>query len=239
MDRQVSRPGARIATASQKRECPVLDGFDASTARQNDPKRTRANILAAAQRVFADKGYSGANVNEIVALAGSTKPMIYYHFGSKEGLFAAVLEEVYAGMRQIEQSLHLDDLPAEQAMRRLAEVTFDYHADHPDWIRLISVANIHGAQHITGSATIASRNAAVVEILRKLLERGVREGVFRPGVDPVHLHMLIASFCFYRVSNRHTWRIIFQDNLDALDDVAAQRAVVVEAALRYLRPEGA
>ncbi len=220
MDRQVSRPGARIATASQKRECPVLDGFDASTARQNDPKRTRANILAAAQRVFADKGYSGANVNEIVALAGSTKPMIYYHFGSKEGLFAAVLEEVYAGMRQI-------------------EVTFDYHADHPDWIRLISVANIHGAQHITGSATIASRNAAVVEILRKLLERGVREGVFRPGVDPVHLHMLIASFCFYRVSNRHTWRIIFQDNLDALDDVAAQRAVVVEAALRYLRPEGA
>ena len=239
MDRQVGRPRARIAGQSQKRECAVLDGFDAASARPHDPKRTRANILAAAMTIFAEKGYSGANVNEIVALAQTTKPMIYYHFGSKEGLFAAVLEDVYAGMRQIEQSLDLDDLPPEQAIRRLAEVTFDYHADHPDWIRLISVANIHGAQHITGSATIAARNTAVVEILRRLLERGVREGVFRPGVDPVHLHMLIASFCFYRVSNRHTWRIIFQDNLDALNDVAAQRAVVVEAALRYLQIDGA
>lgn len=236
-DRQLGFPCGRIGAGSPDRECLTLDGFDTSTARQNDPKRTRANILAAGQAIFAEKGYSGANVNEIVALAQTTKPMIYYHFGSKEGLFAAVLEEVYARMREIEQSLQLDDLSAEQAMRQLVEVTFDYHADHPDWIRLISVANIHGAQHITGSATIASRNAAVVEILDRLLVRGVRDGVFRPGVDPVHLHMLIASFCFYRVSNRHTWRIIFQSNLDALEDVAAQRAMVVEAVLRYLRPE--
>lgn len=186
--------------------------------------------------MFAEKGYSGANVNEIVARAGTTKPMIYYHFGSKEGLFAAVLEAVYAGMREIEQSVAFAGLPAVEAMRRLVQATFDYHAAHPDWIRLISDANIHGAKHINRSPTIASRNAGIVEILTDLLARGVAEGVFRKGVDPVHLHLLIASVCFYRVSNRHTWRIIFNRDLAAPDDAAMQREMVVEAALHYLRP---
>ena len=57
--------------------------------------------------------------------------MIYYHFGSKEGLFAAVLEEVYAGMREYEQSLQISGLPAVEAMRSLVEITFDYHAAPP------------------------------------------------------------------------------------------------------------
>ena len=184
--------------------------------------------------MFADKGYSGAKVSEIVALAGTTKPMIYYHFGSKEGLFAAVLEMVYAGMRQCEQSIQVDHLPPTEAMRRLVQVTFDYHAQHPDWVRLIAVANIHGAQHIAGSATIASRNSAITEILATLLRRGAADGAFRAGVDPLHLHMLINSFCFYRISNRHTWRVIFGRDLLTEPETEQQRTMVVEAVLHYL-----
>jgi len=211
-----------------------LDGYDRSQARPHNAKRTRASILAAGFAVFAEKGYSGAKVSEIVARARTTKPMIYYHFGNKEGLFAAVLEEVYAGMREIEQSVQIAGVPALEAMRQLVRVTFDYHAAHPDWIRLISVANIHDAQHIAGSPTIASKNSTVVAILGSLLIRGVEEGVFRSGVDPLHLHLLIASFCFYRVSNRHTWKVIFNRDLAEAEDAASQRAVVVDAVLRYL-----
>lgn len=211
-----------------------LDAISQTVPRQADPKRTRDNILAAATAIFAEKGFSGANVNEIVAQAQTTKPMIYYHFGSKEGLFAAVLESVYAGMRAVETSLTFDGVPPAAAMRRLIEVTFDLHADHPDWIRLISIANIHQAQHIAGSPTIASKNTAVVEVLAELLRRGEAEGVFRPGVDPVHLHLLICSFCFYRVSNRHTWRVIFHRDLSAPSDAARQRLMAVEATLAYL-----
>ena len=199
--------------------------------------RTRQSILDAAHALFAERGYSGAHVNDIVARAGTTKPMVYYHFGSKEGLFAAVLEEVYAGMRRIEGALQLADLPPHEAMRRLVHVTFDYHAEYPDWVRLISVANIHEAQHIRGSPTVALRNSAVLDILRDLLARGAREGVFRGGVDPLRLHLMIASMCFYRVSNRHTWRVIFGRDLDAPDDAPLQRAMLVEAVLRYLRPD--
>lgn len=200
----------------------------------HDPQRTRRAILDAARIVFAEKGFSGANVDEIVARVQTTKPTIYYHFRSKEGLFAAVLEDVYAGMRDIERSLDLQELPAAAAMRKLVEITFDYHAEHPDWIRLISVANIHGAKHIAGSESLAPSNSAIIVILRELVDRGVREGLFRDGVDALHLHLLINSFCFYRVSNRHTWKVIFKRDLEAPEDVEAQREVIVGAVLRFL-----
>ena len=217
-------------------DASTLDEPAPLTARPPNGKRTRDNILDAARAVFAEKGFSGANVNEIVARAGTTKPMVYYHFGSKEGLFAAVLEHVYTGMREIEASLRVETLPAEVAMRRLVEVTFDYHAAHPDWVRLISVANIHDAQPILNAPTIASRNAAIVEILQHLLTRGQQQGVFRRGVDPLHVHLLINSFCFYRISNRHTWGVIFKRDLSAPDDAALQRTLLVEAVLRFLQP---
>ena len=212
-----------------------MDAHAELHTRAHDPRRTRASILAAATAAFAEKGYSGANVNEIVAQAGTTKPMIYYHFGSKEGLFAAVLEQVYAGMREFEQAAQDPGAPAADAMRRLVEATFDCHAAHPDWIRLIAVANIHGAQHIAASTTIASKNSAILLILEDLLARGVAEGAFRPGVDPLHLHLLMASFCFYRVSNRHTWRVIFGRDLAAPEEAAQQRRVIADAVLDYLR----
>jgi AcrR family transcriptional regulator len=219
---------------------PVLDDTKAGAAttriRGSDGRRTRGSILAAALSIFAEKGFSGANVADIVAAAQTTKPMIYYHFGSKEGLFAAVLEHVYEGMRAFEQSLHLDALPPVPAMARLVQASFDYHAAHPDWIRLISTANIHEAKHIKSSATIAAKNLAIVEITAGLLARGAADGVFRDGIDPLHLHLMIASMSFYRVSNRHTWRVIFHRDLGAPDDAARQRAMLTEAVLAYLRP---
>ncbi len=161
--------------------------------------------------------------------------MIYYYFGSKERLFAAVLEDVYAGMRTIEQSLQLAELPALEAMRKVIEVTFDYHAKNPEWVRLVSIANIHYAKHILASETIASKNSAIMESMGSLLRRGIREGVFRKDVDPVHIHLLIISLCFYRVSNRHTWRVIFKRDLEAAKDIKLQKRMTVDAVLAYLR----
>jgi AcrR family transcriptional regulator len=153
--------------------------LDGSRPSRPDGKRVRQNIIDAARALFAEKGYSGAKVEEIVVRARTTKPMIYYYFGSKERLFAAVLEDVYAGMRAIEQSLQLAELPALEAMRNVIEVTFDYHAENPEWVRLVSIANIHYAKHILASKTIASKNSAIIELMGGLLRRGTKEGVFR------------------------------------------------------------
>jgi AcrR family transcriptional regulator len=197
-------------------------------------ERTRSEIIAAAHAEFAEKGLDGTSINEIVARTRTSKPMVYYYFHSKEQLYAAVMEEAYGGMRDVERSLHLEHLSPVEAMRRLTEVTFDYHAAHPDFVRLISIENIHGARHIAGSTTIAERNGVVIEIIRGLLERGEREGVFRAGVDPVDLHLLISSLSFYRVSNRHSWGAIFGRDLQASECTAAQRRMTVEAVERYL-----
>jgi AcrR family transcriptional regulator len=166
----------------------------------------------------------------------TTKRMIYYYFGGKEQLYAAVLEHMYGRMRDAEQALRLDALPPADALQRLVEVTFDHHAANPDFVRLVSVENIHGARIVAASPTIPARNAAVIGTLRELIARGEREGAFRPGLDALDLHMLISSFCFYRVSNRHTLRAIFGRDLQAAETVAAHRRMAVESVLRYARP---
>jgi AcrR family transcriptional regulator len=197
--------------------------------------RVRQSIISAARALFAEKGYSGATVDEIIIKAKTTKPMLYYYFGNKEGLFAAVLEDIYGGMREIENSLRVVDLPAIEAMRNVVQVTFDYHASHPEWVRLISIANIHYAKHIRASKTIASKNVPIIEIMRSLLRQGVQEGVFRSDIDPLHLHLLIISLCYYRVSNRHTWKVIFKRDLSAAKEEKVQRDMAVDVVLSYLR----
>ena len=70
-------------------------------SRTNDPQRTMAGILEVALREFADKGLSGARIDEMAAATRTSKRMIYYYFGSKEGLYLAVLEHSYREMRRI------------------------------------------------------------------------------------------------------------------------------------------
>jgi AcrR family transcriptional regulator len=204
--------------------------------RSPDAEQTRRSIIDAARVEFAEKGLSGARVDEIAARTRTTKPMIYYYFESKEKLYSAVMEETYGAMRDVEQNLKLDQLPPIDAMRRLVEVTFDYHAANPEYVRLIGIENIHDARHIVGMESIARRNAVVIAIVGDLLKRGEREGVFRADVDPIDLHLLISSFCFYRVSNRHTWGVIFGRDLQTPTHAASQRQMIVEAVLAYLRP---
>ena len=210
--------------------------------RQRDPDRRcarpPATSLAGGDAIaeFSEKGFSGGRVDDIAARMRTTKRMIYYYFGGKEQLYAAVLEHMYGRMRDAEEALHLDALPAPEALRRLVEVTFDHHAQHPEFVRLVSVENIHEARIVAASPTIPARNAAIIGTLHRLIARGQGEGVFRPGLDALDLHMLISSFCFYRVSNRHTLRAIYGRDLGAPAVVAAHRRMIVDAVLRYVQP---
>lgn len=210
-----------------------------SRRRSQVGEETRRDIIAAAIHEFAENGLTGARVDAIAARTKTTKPMIYYHFGSKEKLYAAVMEEAYAVVRSKEQDLHLDDLAPTEAMRRLVEVTFDHHAAHPDYVRLVCVENMERGRHITGRPSMVQRNAIAIETVSKLLERGERDGVFRPGVNPFHLHFFINAFCFMRVSNRYTVYAVFEKDLWDTNDAEAQRTMIVESVLRYLKPEDA
>src|SRR5215469_2494857 len=113
-----------------------------------DADATRADILAVALEEFAAKGLAGSRVDEIAERTHTVKRMIYYYFGSKEGLYRAVLEHAYDHIRTIESDLDLESLPPLAALRRLVQVTFDYHNKHPEFVRLVMNENIHKGAHI-------------------------------------------------------------------------------------------
>jgi len=178
-----------------------------------DRERTRQEILAAAREEFAQHGLSGARVEAIAARTSTVKRMIYYYFGSKEGLYLAVLEEAYADIRRFEAELSLDHYPPVEAIRRLIEFTFDYDEAHLDFIRLVSSENVMNARYIAKSTAIQALNRGAITLLQSVLDRGKRDKVFRQDVDPVDVHLLISSFCFFRVSNRYTFNALFGRNL--------------------------
>lgn len=197
-------------------------------------EQTRTDILAAGIREFSEKGLRGARIDDIAAQTEITKPAIYYHFGSKQKLYVAALEEAYAGMRRLEHDICLRHLPALEALRRLVEATFDHHAALPEFVRLIAVENTERARHIADHPSIARLNAVAIDTLREVLGRGEREGVFRAGLRAGEVHLLISSFCFFRVSNRYTWRALFDVDLWEPETAASQRRMIVEIVLRYV-----
>ena len=194
-----------------------------------------ADILAVAIAEFADKGLAGARIDAIAAATRTSKRMIYYYFGSKDGLYVAVLEEAYRRMRSIESGLHLQDLPPEQALRTLVAFTVDYQLAHPEFIRLVMTENIHRGQYLAQSTTIRDLNVPAIDGLRQLYDRGVTQGLFRPGIDPVDLHMSISALSVFNVANCHTFSLIFQRDLDAPAAVAGRRESIVEMVVRFVR----
>ncbi len=202
--------------------------------RTNDPARTMAGILIVATKEFAEKGLSGARIDEIAAATKTSKRMIYYYFGNKEGLYVAVLEEAYRRMRTIEADLHLDDLKPEDALRKLVGFTFDHHHGNPDFIRLVMSENMQRGEYLAQSKLIQKLNTSVIDSVRKLYERGVAEGVFRPQLDPVDIHASISALTFFNVSNQHTFDLIFKRNSHAAQALAVRRTNIIEMLVRFV-----
>lgn len=175
--------------------------------------RTRSDIIAVATAEFAANGFAGARVDAIAASTRTTKRMIYYYFGSKEGLYLAVLERVYAQIRRVESDIRIEELTPDEALRTIAEATYVHHTTHQAFIQLVSIENIHRAEHLRRSETILRENVTAITLLEQVIERGVRSGVFRDDVDAVDVHMMISAYACFHVANRHTFAAIFDRDM--------------------------
>ncbi len=204
-------------------------------ARTNDPERTMADIIDVATHEFSEKGLAGARIDVIAEAMRTSKRMIYYYFGSKEGLYVAVLEEAYRRIRHIESDLHLEDLAPEDALRKLVGFTVDYQLANPDFIRLVMTENIHRGEYLAQSKSIRKLNVPAIDGLRGVYERGVASGVFRSGLDMIDLHMSISALSVFNVANRHTFSLIFQRDLDASPALIARRDSIIEMVVRFVR----
>jgi AcrR family transcriptional regulator len=223
------------AVHSAKRRSKAPARKRAEPTRTNDPARTMADILEVATREFADKGLAGARIDVIAEAMRTSKRMIYYYFGSKEGLYLAVLEESYRRIRAIESEALLDDLAPEDALRKLVGHTVDYQRAHPEFVRLVQSENIERAQYLAQSKAIRKLNVPAIEGLRKVLERGQEAGLFRAGIDAIDLHMSISALSFFNVANRHTFSLIFQRDMESPAAQIARRDSIIEMIVRFVR----
>jgi AcrR family transcriptional regulator len=210
----------------------------ADVERQRDPERTRREILDIATAEFARNGYSGARVDDIAAKTRTTKRMIYYYFGGKEQLYIAVLEQAYSVARDAERHLDVDHLDPVSAIRTLAELTFDHHESHPDFISLVAVENIHRGEFIAKSEALGELNTPAVSVLARILERGYASGAFLRHVEAIDVHLMISAFCFFRMSNRYTFGAIFGLDLIDPDRRDHYRKMVGDMVVSYLTTAG-
>jgi AcrR family transcriptional regulator len=203
--------------------------------RTNDPSRTMSDIIAVATREFAQKGLGGARIDEIAALTQTSKRMIYYYYGSKEGLYLAVLEDAYARTRSAESGLHLDDVEPVLALEKLVSFSIDYKLAHPDFVRLVMTENIHSAEYLKQSKTAVHMNTPAIDLLKRIYDRGVTSGDFRSGIDPFDLHMMISALSLYNVSNRPTIGVIFNRDIMDKKEIDRMRKNCIELILRFVK----
>jgi AcrR family transcriptional regulator len=198
------------------------------------PEENRASIVAAALDEFAARGFKGASMDAIAARTRTTRALINYYFGSKEKLYIAVLEQLYAEIRAAEVELDLDHLAPVDAIRRIVEFTFNYYLKHEGFVRIVVAENQAKGRHLRKSKAMRTLNRPIIDRLARVIARGQAEGRFRPDVDPVEIHKAIAALGMFNVTNRYTFGAIFQREMGAKGDVDRRREIVAEMILSYL-----
>lgn len=203
--------------------------------RTRDPERTKASILAAATAEFSARGFAGAGIDAIASRSGANRRMIYHYFGSKRGLWLAVLEAAYERARTSELKLDLERLSPEEAMRRLVTFTFDSFIGERTFINLLNSENLHQARHLKESERVKEMHSPLIGMISTIVERGVQAGVFRDGHDPAQLWISIAGLSYFYFSNIFTLSVILNRDLASKKELAARRDHVAELVLNALR----
>lgn len=203
---------------------------------RRDASVARAALIAAAVAEFSRKGFAGARVDEIAAVAGVNKQLVYHYFDSKQGLYLVALESVYAEIREKEQKLSLGALEPMEAMAQLVGFSFDYLAEHPEFIALLTDENRNQGSHILASERLQKMHSPFIEMLEATLERGVAAGVFRDDFDAINLYISIAGISYFFFSNNHTLSAIFGKPLGSRGALVQRRRHVIDFALNALRP---
>lgn len=206
--------------------------------RTRNSEKTKAAILVAGRAEFAERGFEGARVDAIAALAGANKRLLYHYFGNKEDLYRAVLLDAYGEIRRGERALSLDQYDPVQAMDRLVRFTFRHFLANPWFPRLLGTENIENARFLKTLPDIQALHSPLVGQIKTIVDRGADAGTFRRDVDPVQLYISIAALGFFYVSNMATLSVIFARDLSGIDMVQEREAQAVQMVLDYLRTTG-
>jgi AcrR family transcriptional regulator len=202
--------------------------------RELSAQATRDNILRAAIKIFAKHGFAGGSVEKISKAAKSVDRMIYYYFGNKEGLFVAVLEEIYRRFNEAEAALDLDSAKPVESLEQVIHFVVQYYRDHPEFVSLLNSENLHRGKHIGKSLRAREYSSPAIGTTERVLRSGVEQGVFRPDVAARDIYLLIAAAGYFHQSNRFTLSAFLGENLEAPAALAHWETFVKDMVLRGL-----
>lgn len=204
--------------------------------RERAAAATREAILRAATKVFAKSGFEGGRVEQISKAANSYDRMIYYYFGSKEGLFIAVLEEAYRRFNDAEAEVDTSHPDPVQALQAVLRFMWGYYRRHPEFITLLNNENLHRGRHIGKSLRAAEYSSPAVGVLQAVLDRGSAAGVFRADIPARDLYLMIAALGYFYQSNRYTLSAFLGETLQSPEALARWEAFSIDAVLRTVAP---
>ncbi|MFD2376537.1 TetR family transcriptional regulator [Ottowia pentelensis] len=203
--------------------------------REQAAQETQDAILRAATRIFAKHGYSGGRIEQISRAAHSHDRMIYYYFGSKEGLYIAVLENLYRRFNEAEAALELDVGEPEQALVAVIRFIWTYYQRNPEFITLLNDENLHRGKHIAKSLRAHDYSSPATQIIDAVLASGVAQGVFRGGLSARDIYLTIASLNYFYLSNRHTLSAFLGARLESPEALEHWHRQVIDTVLRAVR----
>jgi AcrR family transcriptional regulator len=207
----------------------------------NDP--VIIDILLVATAEFASHGLAGARIERIVEHTKTSKRMIYYHFGSKEGLYRAVLDHAFKTAREHDGDFNPNVGSPEQALNTMVGNAFDAFVRNPDFVRLLSFENLAGASFIKDSRFVSEANQKAIEDLQTVIRRGQSQKVFRTDINAMDVYINMVGLCFYHVAHHAGYLAAgfkssehkrIQDN----DFHAKRKVAIQETCLGYLRVFG-
>jgi TetR/AcrR family transcriptional regulator len=196
---------------------------------------SREKILKAAITEFALKGLDGARVDEVARRSGINKTLLYHHIGNKDRLFTAALEATYQTIRERQRDFLARKLDPETGVRELVHLLMSIWVKHPEYGKLLASENFHGGKHVKRSKLIGEMYQQLVDTLNDLLQRGVQQGLFRPGIDAIDLYISISSLSAYYVAHQHTLNALFHIDVMKPQRLRQRENHIVDMILRYVR----
>lgn len=194
---------------------------------------TQNNILVAAEKVFSEKGLYGARIDEIAACSGCNKRMIYEHFGSKEGLYTAVLNAVYSRLSVSESALLEKKYDTIETIRHYIRHLFNFLKDNPTFVKMVMWENLNEAKYIKESGA-ANLKSISVEFLKSVLKKGIDEGIFKKDIDINEVIVAFNMFCFSCFSNIYTMTNIMDIDFFNNDELEKRCDFITGMILDYI-----
>ena len=195
---------------------------------------TVKRILAAAETVFAEKGFLGARIDDIAVLADVNKSMLYYHIGNKERIYEVILHRHFKKIADALENALKDCEDPIEGLRIVADIhaaMFDSEDKTP---RTVAHELAGGSRHMT--RTILDEYVRINSFTASIVRKGVESGLFR-DVDPSKIHIMLAGTLLVMAINA-SFRTLLAQRMDqppatmpSIDDMAE---FLMDVILKYL-----